>query len=136
MNDRRLVVVKNPNSTRAHRVEHEVINPLHANGDPFAVVQTLSPDAEENIAHLSEILRDGDRVLSAGGGRTGMQLANAVLRSGLDIELGFLPYGNFNDLARVHGLRNPLDAYGEVSTTELHPLTIDINGEYWRDAPA
>lgn len=136
MNDRRLVVVRNPNSTRAHRVEREVINPLYAHGKPFVTLETRSPHTEDNIADMQEFLRDGDIALGVGGDGTGMQLTNAVLRSGLNVELGFLPYGNFNDLARVHGLRNPLDAYGDVATTELHPLTIDIDGEYWRDAPA
>lgn len=136
MNDRRLLVVTNPNSTKSHKVQREVINPLHENGDDFTIVQTQTPDTEENIAHLRTKIRDGDRVISAAGDGTAMQVVNAVLREGVDAELGFLPYGNFNDLARVHGLRNPLDAYSDVTTTELHPLTVDVNGQYMRDAPA
>ena len=136
MSERRLLVVINPNSTKAHRVQSEVINPLHENGDVFTTVQTLTPDTEENIAHLSALIRDGDRVISAAGDGTAMQVVNAVLREGIDAEVGFLPYGNFNDIAKTHGLTSPLQAYGDVGTTELHPLAVGVNEQFLRYAPA
>ena len=132
----RIVLVQNPNSTRAEQVQAGVVDPLHAADIDFVSFVTKHPNIEDNISDMRDFFRDGDTILSAAGDGTGMQVANAVLREGhKDTRIGFLGYGNFNDLA--NGQRDPLAVLSPAAENfESHPLTIQVNGEYWRDAPA
>ena len=132
----RIVLIQNPNSTRAEQVQAGVVDPLHAADIDFVNFVTKYPDTEDNILDMRGFFREGDTILCAAGDGTGMQVANAVLREGHnDTRIGYLGYGNFNDLA--HGQRNPLPLLAPTAqTTECHPLTLQVNGEYWRDAPA
>lgn len=132
----RIVLVQNPNSTRAEQVQAGVINPLHAADIDFVGFVTKHPNTEDNISDMRDFFRDGDTILSAAGDGTGMQVANAVLREGHNqTRIGYLGYGNFNDLA--HGQRSPLPLLSpNAQSVENHPLTLQVNGEYWRDAPA
>ena len=132
----RIVLVHNPNSTRDKRVQAGVIDPLHSADIDYTSFVTQHPGTEDNISDMREFFNDGDIILSAAGDGTGMQVANAVLREGhKDTYIGYLGYGNFNDLANRQ--RDPLALLSPTAqTVDSHPLTIDVNGEYWRDAPA
>lgn len=136
--DKRLVIVHNGHSTGADRIQHDVFNQLDLERIPYEVFSTPSPIANENIEAIVEHLKDGDRIISAAGDGTASQLANATLLSQRrDVELGFLPYGNFNDIARTH-----LEKHGsvldllEATTVDVTPLSVVLNGEHWRYAPA
>lgn len=137
MNERRLVVVTNKNSTGAKNVERSVLTPLREENISFDQFETPSPDTEANIIAMQDFFRDGDRIISAAGDGTAMQVTNAVLRSKLhDAEIGFLPFGNFNDLAKSHKARDPVALSRSSFTVEHAPLSVNVNGEYWRDAPS
>lgn len=137
MTERRIVVVTNKNSTGAKNVERSVLIPLRQENISFDQFQTPSPDTEANIAAMQDFFRDGDRIISAAGDGTAMQVTNAVLRSKLhDADVGFLPFGNFNDLARSHKARDPVALSQSSLTVEHAPLSVGVNGEYWRDAPS
>lgn len=133
--DNRLLVICNPNSTSFRRVEHEVFAPLRAHGITHDILATRHADSDHNIDDLTAALRDGDYAVSAGGDSTAMQLANAALRSKRDVTLGFLPYGNFNDTAAAHSRSNDT-VLGLITspTVALAPLSVDIDGEFWRYA--
>ncbi len=131
----RLVVVHNPDSTRAAHVGRGVFDVLDAAGLTYTRVETRSPATEDNIYDMQNTLRDGDRALIAAGDGTVMQAANAILRNGLHASIAPLGYGNFNDQAR--GRINVLHLASPTATTYLTiPLTIEVDGQYWRHAPA
>lgn len=133
MSERRLIVVHNPHSTRANKVQRDVLNRLHDTRILFDEFVPQSTATEDNIADMRDVLRNGDTILSAAGDGTAMQVANAVLRNEHhDSQIGFLGYGNFNDLSRDQ--RDPVKLL-EGTPVPLYPLTIDVNGQYWRDAP-
>lgn len=82
-------------------------------------------------------LPETGRVLSAAGDGTAEQLINATLRSEKDLELGLLPFGNFNDMASAHMDKDQTVLHLlDAPTVELHSMTVDVNGEFWRHAPA
>lgn len=131
----RIILVYNPTSARAKHIQTEAIELLRSERIAYVDYATKYPDAEANIDDMRETFRDGDTILTAAGDGTAMQAANAVLREGQDqTRIGFLGYGNFNDLAG--NTRDPLallDPAAEV--VDSRPLTIEINDRYWRDAP-
>ncbi|MGB4762651.1 MAG: diacylglycerol kinase family protein [Candidatus Saccharimonas sp.] len=135
--DRRLVIVENPRNSNARKVAREVFGLLEDHGICYEHITTRYSDAESNSIDLAEQLRDGDRVIAAAGDGTGSQLANAILRSDVDAEAGFLPYGNFNDLASTYTKlgSSVLDLIGAETVTSI-PLAITVNGSHWRYAPA
>ena len=136
-----IVLITNPNSTRSATVEQAVTQPLQAYVDEhsldFTHIQTKFRSAEDNVKDLMDRLPDEAHVLSAAGDGTAEQLVNAALRSEKDLTLGLLPYGNFNDMASAHmdKKQTVLDVL-HAPTTELRPMTVAVNGEYWRHAPA
>jgi len=134
--NRRLVVIHNPNSTDARHVRHGVFDRLVEAGESFETIQTRYTTTQANTNDIAEQLRDGDTVISAAGDGTASQVANAVLQSGVDAEIGFLPYGNFNDLALTH--MRPKDSVIDLlhaDTAELQPLAVYLDGQLWRYAP-
>lgn len=133
--DRPIIVVRNPNSTSHVRVEQEVLSPLVREGIRFDTYDTQYPDAASNIAAMTRDLPERATVLSAAGDGTSNQVTNAALAD-KDWQIGYLPYGNFNDLANAHMNRrqNVLDVV-HAPTITTHPLAIDINGVHQRYVP-
>ena len=106
----RLIAVYNPRSSRFSDVQKNVLDRLHAlQGFTMGKYAIAPTHLDDNSSKLSKILRDKDLLLSAGGDATGVICANAILRSGKDVTLSVLPYGNFNDLARTLGTKTPED---------------------------
>lgn len=137
----RLVVIHNPNSSRARKVGCEVLGELNKAGVAFIPFETRSPKTEDNIADMRDVLREGDTVIVAAGDGTAMQSGNAILRNDFKhTKLGLLPYGNFNNLASIYGLTaDSLLTATETDTLPtlpLHPITIEADGKYYRDALA
>lgn len=133
---KRLVVVQNPNSTGAARATDEVIKPLYENSVDFTLIETQHSDTEANIADMRRLFQSGDTIIVAGGDGTKMQAMNAVLREQLTgTQLGLLPYGNYNDLADKHlGVSEIINQ--RYATSQLNPMTVDVDGEYYRHAPS
>ena len=141
MTDRfeRLVVLANHNSTRARKVAQNVLARLDDAGVRHETVTTRSANTSDNIADLSATIRPGDTWISAAGDGTAMALVNATLRqepkTAASVKLGFLGYGNFNDVAGSQ--RDPLELLADNAQTQpLHPMTIEVNGKLWRYSPA
>lgn len=135
--ERRLVIVENPRNGNARKVAREVFGLLDDHGVPYERIVSRYSDTESNISMLSDQLREGDRIIAAAGDGTASQLSNAVLLSGADAEVGFLPYGNFNDLASAHTRigSTVLDLL-EVEPTVVTSLKVSLDGHHWRYAPA
>lgn len=126
--NRHIVLVFNPRSANFSRVAEEVIAILPENSAQYEVQPT---DVDDNAAKLAKTLRDGDLVVSAGGDATATIAVNGCLLSGRDVVFAALPYGNFNDVARLLGhqtLKNILKG----KTSELFPLDCQIDDRHFR----
>lgn len=134
-----LIIIHNPNSTDAAHFD-ELAYDLKQNDISYVDYETKSPDTEENIAHMQELLPDhGATVISAAGDGTAMQIMNAILRSRRqgNTTLGLVNYGGFSDLSHAHNdKRTTVMDVLQAPAIERQPLTVEVNGEYWRDAPA
>lgn len=135
-NIERLVVVTNPHSTGARRVEQEVLEPLRQSGASFVQHETDSPHTQDNIDAMRTVFRDGDTIVIAGGDGTKMQAINAALASQLhDTSFAMLGYGNYNDLAEKSLCIEDIVA-GQTQSRTIHPLSIEVNGIHERWAPS
>lgn len=135
--ERRLLVVHNPNSSGASSVKKEVFARLDDESVRYQTITTRFADTEDNIADIASQLCDGDMVISAAGDGTAAQVSSAVLDSGADAEIGFLPFGNFNDLASSH--MGPKDSVLDViqaQAVDVIPLSVALDGELWRYTPS
>lgn len=121
---KRVVIVYNPRSSKAKRVEEEVIAAARvAKGLMVGKYGVLPTDVDDNAKRLSRVLADGDVVVSAGGDGTATIALNGVMLSGKKVKLSVLPYGNFNDLAR---------SFRGQEGKMWYPLEVFIDGEHWR----
>jgi hypothetical protein len=124
---KRVVVVYNPRSSQATRVEDEVISRL-PDAEKYEVEDT---DVDKNAAKLAKILRDDDLVITAGGDATATIGLNGAMLSGKDVSFAPLPYGNFNDAARGLQLRNLGDALAGRAR-KAWVLECLLDGEHYR----
>lgn len=144
---KRIILVFNPRSSKFLRVRQEVLDPLMETANPtiesslagklkgvmvgkFEVEPT---NVDENAGRLARILEDGDLVITAGGDGTATIGLNGVILSKKSVQFAVLPYGNFNDTARLLGCRN-IDEVLEGRARKVYPLTAEIDGRIWRRA--
>lgn len=100
--------------------------------------EVKAPSLEENVEALARMLGDGDLVIAAGGDGTAVIAMNGVMRSGKEVALGVLGYGNFNDVARMLGAQNVqeiVQKFEQREIKELYPLEVLVDGRHWRYAP-
>ena len=111
-----LFVIYNPRSSRYADVESEVLSHLsEIKGCLIGKYEVAPTNIDDNIDRLTKLLEDGDLVISAGGDATGIIASNAILKSGKDVTLAALPYGNFNDLARTLRTKRLSDVIKDLS---------------------
>lgn len=119
-----------PQSTRAGVVSEEVLKPaMSLKGFLVGKFEVAKAPVSENAEKLARVLADGDIIVTAGGDGTTEVGVNAVLLSGKDVRLGALPYGNFNDVARMFGIRE----IAEILTAKVvkaYALECKVNGKH------
>lgn len=142
----RLLLVYNPRSSQANRIEREVLEPLRAaTGLSFGRFEVEAKKMEINAERLAKVLCDGDVVVVAGGDGAVAVAVNGCMLSEKAVRLAVLPYGNFNDTARSLGVKRRdkegilkileklTDFEGDLDTQkEIYPLEVRINGKLWR----
>jgi len=99
------LVIVNPRSAGGNTREKwsATAGDLRAHFGPFAVAFTRSPGHAAEIAERAA--RDGRTfIIACGGDGTINEVANGIIRSGVDTELGILPSGTGGDLRRSLGI--------------------------------
>lgn len=136
----RLVVIHNPNSTHGREVQSQILGRLDDAAIRYERIASVSPYYDDNVEVFADALREGDRAIIAAGDGTASQAVAGALVSGHDaIEVGFEPYGNFNDLAAgYNGSERPIDpvllARPDAHISSAKPIRIDCNDQPWRYA--
>lgn len=138
-NHERTVVIHNTKSSHAANVAHGVFDRLDEAGIASTHFLTPSPHVEDNIDAIANLVQPGDTVISAAGDGTANAVLNGLLTADhQDVRVGFLGYGNFNDMAHTFNARSarrdPLALLRSEKSVELHPLAVTKNGEHWRYA--
>ena len=136
----KLIVVYNPQSSQYVHVRTEVLNKLpQLKGFLIGKYTIQKTNFSDNVEKLSQILKDDDLVVSAGGDATAAICLNAILKSRKDAILAVLPYGNFNDLARTLKTSRFEDIFcsakiNNLPIKKLYPLDILVDKKHFRFA--
>lgn len=138
LDGRRLVVAYNPHSSRASKVHENVFHRLDEAGFGYHKVEVLQASLEHNISHILPEIQDGDIIISTAGDGSAHAVANAVIASGCDVSVGFLAYGNFNDLAHTFNERfsmtDPIAFLESAVEQSMAPIDIYVNKKIVRHA--
>lgn len=137
---KKLMIVYNPRASRAAAVEAEVLAPLRGLAGWMVGKYQIKPtNFEDNVEQLAKVLTDDTLMIVAGGDGTAAMAMNAVMKSGKDVTVGALGFGNFNDIAAMLGARDVqeiLRAYGAGAAREAYLLEVWLDGKKWRYAPS
>lgn len=136
---RRLVISHNPHSSRASEVQKQVFDRLDAAGYAYETIEVQQAHLNDNVAHLGPQIQPGDIVLSAAGDGSAHATAHAVMAANQPgVELGFLAYGNFNDLPNTFNskrtLRDPVAFLEQASPQDVWPLDVVVDSRRLRSA--
>ena len=135
----RLVIAYNAHSSRANSLKELLFDKLDAAHYKYERLEILQASLEENVAHLKDAFRPGDIILCAAGDGSAHALVHGLLAAGQpNVQVGFLAYGNFNDLARTFNtkptLRDPVAFLHEAEVESLYPLRVVADGVELRRA--
>ena len=136
---RRLVVSHNPHSSRASEVQQHVFDKLDAAGYTYTTIEVQQAHLDDNVARLAPLIQPGDIVLSAAGDGSAHATAHAVMAANQPgVELGFLAFGNFNDLPNTLNtkatLRDPVAFLDHATPQDIWPIDVLVNGQRQRSA--
>ncbi len=101
------LVIVNPRSASGSTQDNWASNAaeLRAHFGPFGVEFTKGP--EDAIAIAESEARSGRKfIIACGGDGTINEVANGIIRSGCDVEMGVLPSGTGGDFRRTLGMPN------------------------------
>ena len=94
----------------------------HSEYEPFIRLTTGPMDAADVAQRMA---KDFDLVVCRGGDGTLNETINGVLRSGVDVPIGYIPAGTTNDFAKSNGI--PLTAEDAIRNIfEKEPVPQDI----------
>lgn len=139
---KRLVLVYNPRSSKQAAIQTEVLDEVRKlPGWMVGKYAVSEHDLDHNARKLAKLINDGDLVVVVGGDGTAAMAANGVILSGKKATLGVLGYGNFNDMARMLGVKLEEGVRGIIKRFEagqektIYPLDVRVDGKHWRYAP-
>lgn len=139
LSGRRLVIAHNPHSTRSRQVKSQVFDSLDQAGYDYHLIEVQQASLAENVERLKTQIKPNDIVLSAGGDGSAHAVAHSVLAADQpNVSIGFLGYGNFNDLPHSLNKRrdqkDPLSLLENATEQTLYPLTILADNQPVRSA--
>ena len=138
----RLIIVINPRSSGFSFISKKILKPVYASSLSEGEIITFEiqpTNPLDNAQKMAKILKNGDKILVAGGDGTAHIASNAVAFSGKKVQIKYTGFGNFNDYACSFSANTPQAAVRALEKGEtvsvLRPLEIFINGEFYRYAP-
>lgn len=139
IDNRRLVIAHNPYSTKATLVQKQVFDRLDEAGQAYEKIEVRQAHLNDNVARLSPLIRPGDIILSAAGDGSAHAVFHAVMVAKQPgVELGFLAYGNFNDVPHTFnvgaGLRDPVAFLERAKPETVWPIDVVVDDAPLRSA--
>lgn len=139
LDNRRLVIAHNPHSSRASDVKERVFDRLDAAGYSYETIEVRQASLQDNVTRLAPRIQPGDLVLSAAGDGSAHAIFHTVIAAGQPgVELGFLGYGNFNDMPSTFNtkdsFRDPVIFLERARSETVYPITIFADGKPVRSA--
>ncbi|MEO8691407.1 MAG: diacylglycerol kinase family protein [Candidatus Saccharimonas sp.] len=136
---RRLVIAHNPHSSRSRAVQQSVFDRLDSAGLVYELIEVRQASLADNVARLKSQIHDGDIILSAAGDGSAHAVAHSVIAAAKKgVELGFLAYGNFNDLPHAFNssatLRDPVAFLEAARSEKVYALDILVDDKLLRHA--
>jgi diacylglycerol kinase family enzyme len=135
----RVLLISNPSSSRASEVQQHVIDPIMTGPlDDREIVQFSITDKDRfvTIQQIAAIIQPYDRVIVVGGDGSGSVTINGIMNApdSTGVRVGFLPYGNFNDMATTFTHRSakkyPLQLLTANETVTVHPLDVCVDQQH------
>lgn len=137
--NRRLVIAHNPHSSRSADVQVQVFDRLDKAGQTYETIEVQQAPLEDNVARLAPLIQPGDIILSAAGDGSAHAVFHSVLAANQPgVELGFLAFGNFNDLPHMfnskESLTDPVAFLEQAKPVTIWPIQVFINDKLLRNA--
>lgn len=139
LKNRRLVIAYNPHSSRAAKVKELVFERLEEAGYKYDTIEVKKASLADNVARLKDLIKPGDVIISAAGDGSAHAVAASVIAANQpNVALGFLAFGNFNDLPNVlnskKSRQDPVELLATSTEAEAFPLEVQTNGRPLRFA--
>lgn len=136
---RRLVIAHNPHSARAKTVQSQVFDRLDAAGYLYETIEVQQAHLDDNVTRLAPLIKPNDIVLSAAGDGSAHAVAHTIIKANQPgVWLGFLAFGNFNDVANTfngkESLVDPVSLLENSKPEEIKPLSVVVDGAPLRNA--
>ena len=122
---KKMLFVMNPyaGTRKANRYLTDIITIFNRADFHVTVHMTAGSGDCERITAL--LAKDMDLVVCAGGDGTFSEMVNGLIKTGLDIPMGYIPCGSTNDFANaLHLSKNILQATRDI--VEGQPMSLDI----------
>lgn len=135
----RLVIAHNPHSSRARSVQSLVFKRLDDAGYDYTIIEVRQASLADNVDRLRHEIKSDDVIICASGDGSAHAVAHSILASDQpNVKVGFLAFGNFNDMARTFTdrahQRDPVAMLQSFRHVELFPLSIFADGQFIRHA--
>lgn len=129
----RLLIVLNPVSGKGEGkyILFELVETLSRYGYRVTVMLT-DPDGTTE-AQIIEEAGNYDKIVALGGDGTLNMVAGAIIKSGVDVPLGYIPLGSANDFGASLGLTKDIEeACHIIATHDANAIDVGIcNGKYF-----
>lgn len=138
-NGRRLIIAHNPHSSRASDVKEQVFDRLDEAGYIYETIEVRQAHLNDNVARLAPLIKPNDIILSAAGDGSAHAIFHTVIAANQPgVELGFLGYGNFNDMPNTFNtkdsLRDPVSFLEQAQSERVYPISVFADGKPVRSA--
>ena len=120
-------------------MQRQVFSRLDEAGYAYETIEVQQAHLDDNVARLAPLIQPGDIILSAAGDGSAHATAHAVMAAHQPgVELGFLAYGNFNDLPNTLNskttLKDPVAFLAQAMPQEIWPIHVSVDGTPLRSA--
>lgn len=137
--NQRLVIAYNPHSSRASDVREKVFDRLDKSGYSYETIEVQQASLEDNVARLAPLIQPNDVILSCAGDGSAHAVFHSVLAANQPgTLLGFLAFGNFNDLPHMfntkESLTDPVLFLEHAKPVTIWPIQVFINKKPLRNA--
>ena len=127
---KKMLFVMNPYSgtRRANRYLADILSVFNKAG--YTVITHMTAGTGDGIAVVERMAPHVDTVVCCGGDGTFNETVNGVLRSGADVDIGYIPAGSTNDFAASLRLpTNVLQAAQAIVEGEPHSYDVGLFGD-------